>query len=85
VFVDVALQVYADFFFHYRPVHFFFGVGLLNRFQDYVAGAEIRGKADAEASKLCSDAKAEAARIQAQVDARREDAVRLVLDAVSVV
>ena len=47
--------------------------------------AEIRGKADAEANTLRTDAKAEAARIQAQVDARREDAVRLVLDAVSVV
>ena len=47
--------------------------------------AEIRAKADAEAQVLRTDAKAEADRIQAQVDARRADAVRLVLDAVSVV
>jgi vacuolar-type H+-ATPase subunit H len=47
--------------------------------------AEIRAKADAEADELRTDAKAEADRIQAQVDARRADAVRLVLDAVSVV
>src|SRR4029077_4901667 len=37
--VDVALQVYADFFFDYGPVGFFFGVGLLDSFQDYVACA----------------------------------------------
>jgi len=47
--------------------------------------AEIRAKADAEANSLRTTAKAEADRIQAQVDARRDDAVRLVLDAVSVV
>ena len=39
VFVDVALQVYADFFFHDGPIHFFFGVGLFDRFQDDLAGA----------------------------------------------
>jgi hypothetical protein len=39
LFVDVALQVYADFFFDYGPVGFFFGVGLFDGFQDYFASA----------------------------------------------
>ena len=47
--------------------------------------AQIRAKAEADAAKLIAEAKAEAARIQAQVDTRRDDAVRLVLDAVTAV
>jgi vacuolar-type H+-ATPase subunit H len=47
--------------------------------------AVIRAKADEDAAKLVAEAKAEADRIQAQVDSRRDDAVRLVLDAVTVV
>ena len=39
MFVDVAFQVYADFLFYYGPVGFFFGVGLLDRFHNYIAGA----------------------------------------------
>ena len=47
--------------------------------------AAIKAKADEDAAKLKSEAAAEAAKIQAQVDARRGDAVRLVLDAVTAV
>jgi vacuolar-type H+-ATPase subunit H len=47
--------------------------------------AAIRAKADEDAAKLRADAQVEADRIKAQVDARREDAVRLVLDAVTAV
>src|ERR1700676_1486310 len=39
VFVDVALEVDADFFFDYGPVGFFFGVGLLDGFEDDFAGS----------------------------------------------
>ena len=47
--------------------------------------AAIQAKADEEAARLRSEAKDEAGRIKEQVDARREDAVRLVLDAVTAV
>lgn len=47
--------------------------------------AEIKAQAASEAEKLRSEARAEADKLQAQVDARREDAVRLVLDAVTAV
>jgi hypothetical protein len=40
VFVDVALQVDADFLFQDAPVDFFFGVRRFERFQDDVAGAD---------------------------------------------
>ncbi|HEY5540533.1 MAG TPA: V-type ATPase subunit subunit G family protein [Coriobacteriia bacterium] len=46
--------------------------------------AAISAKADEDAAKLRSDAQAEADRIKAQVDTRRDEAVRLVLDAVTV-
>ena len=51
------------------------------------AGREAQIKADAEreAEQLRSEARSEADRLQAQVDARREEAVRLVLDAVTAV
>ena len=39
LFVDVALEVDADFFFDDAPVGFFFGVGLLDGFEDDFAGA----------------------------------------------
>ena len=39
MFVDVALQVDANFFFDDAPVGFFFGVGLLDGFHDHFAGA----------------------------------------------
>jgi vacuolar-type H+-ATPase subunit H len=47
--------------------------------------AAILAKAEEDAAKLRTDASAEAKKIQAQVDARRTDAVRLVLDAVTAV
>jgi vacuolar-type H+-ATPase subunit H len=47
--------------------------------------AAIRAAADEEATKLLSDAQAESARIKSQVETRRNDAVRLVLDAVTAV
>jgi vacuolar-type H+-ATPase subunit H len=47
--------------------------------------AVIRAKADEESAKLRSEASAEAERIKVEVDARRNDAVRLVLDAVTAV
>ena len=39
MFIDVALQVYADFFLDDAPVGFFFGIGLLDGFQDDFASA----------------------------------------------
>jgi vacuolar-type H+-ATPase subunit H len=47
--------------------------------------AAIRAEAEQAAAKLRTQAKEEADKLQAQVDARREDAVRLVLDAVTAV
>jgi vacuolar-type H+-ATPase subunit H len=47
--------------------------------------AAIRAEADKQAESLRVEAKVEASKLQAQVDARREDAVRLVLDAVTAV
>jgi vacuolar-type H+-ATPase subunit H len=47
--------------------------------------AAIRAEAEKEAERLNLEAKAEAVKLQAQVDARRTDAVRLVLDAVTAV
>ena len=47
--------------------------------------AAILAKAEEDAAKLRTDAAAEAKKIQAQVDTRRADAVRLVLDAVTAV
>jgi len=47
--------------------------------------AAILAKAEEDAAKLRTDASAEAKKIQAQVDTRRADAVRLVLDAVTAV
>jgi vacuolar-type H+-ATPase subunit H len=47
--------------------------------------AAISAKADGDAAKLRSEAQAEADKIKEQVDTRRADAVRLVLDAVTAV
>ena len=47
--------------------------------------AAIRAEAEKQATALHVEAKAEAGKLQAQVDSRREDAVRLVLDAVTAV
>jgi vacuolar-type H+-ATPase subunit H len=47
--------------------------------------AAIRTKADDESAALRTQAKNEADKIKASVDARRDDAVRLVLDAVTAV
>ena len=47
--------------------------------------AVIRAEADKEAARLGSEARMEADRIKAQVDSRRDEAVRLVLDAVTAV
>ena len=47
--------------------------------------AVIRAKADEEAGALRTDATAQAEKIKAQFDARRDEAVRLVLDAVTAV
>lgn len=45
--------------------------------------AAIRAEADRKATELRSDAEAEVARIQTLIEARRDEAVRLVLDAVT--
>lgn len=47
--------------------------------------AAIHAKAEEEAAELNSAAVSEAEKIKAQVDARRDEAVRLVLDAVTTV
>jgi vacuolar-type H+-ATPase subunit H len=47
--------------------------------------AEIKAQAKAESERLLAEAREEADKLQAQVNARREDAVRLVLDAVTAV
>ena len=47
--------------------------------------AQIKAEAERESERLRSEARAEAEKLQAQVDARRKDAVRLVLDAVTAV
>jgi vacuolar-type H+-ATPase subunit H len=47
--------------------------------------AAIRAEAEKQATSLREEAKVEASKLQAQVDARRDDAVRLVLDAVTAV
>jgi vacuolar-type H+-ATPase subunit H len=47
--------------------------------------AQIRAEAEADAKRLTSEARADAEKLQAQVDARRDQAVRLVLDAVTAV
>ena len=47
--------------------------------------AKIKADAEQQAEQLRSAARAEADRLQAQVDTRREEAVRLVLDAVTAV
>lgn len=45
--------------------------------------AAIRVKAEAEAARLHSEAETEAASLGSQIDARRDDAMRLVLDVVA--
>lgn len=45
--------------------------------------ATIRAKADAEAARLRAEAEAEASALSTRIDARRDEAVRLVLDAVA--
>lgn len=47
--------------------------------------AAILAKADEDAVKLHSDAEVEADRIKVEADARRDDAVRLVLDTVTAI
>ena len=47
--------------------------------------AQIKAQAASEAEKLRAEARVEADKLQAQVNARREDAVRLVLDVVTAV
>jgi len=47
--------------------------------------AAIKSEAEREAERLRSDARVEADRLQVQVDARRDEAVRLVLDVVTAV
>ena len=47
--------------------------------------AQIKAQAQSESERLLADARQEADKLQTQVNARREDAVRLVLDAVTAV
>ena len=47
--------------------------------------AAIRATAEEEAARLRTEAQAEAGTLKAQIDSRRDDAVRLVLDAVTAV
>lgn len=47
--------------------------------------AAIRATAEEEAARLRTEAQAEAGTLKAQIDSRRDDAVRLVLDAVTTV
>ena len=55
------------------------GVGAADR------EAAIKAEAEREAGRLHSEARAEADKLQAQVDLRRDDAVRVVLDTVTAV